>query len=113
MRVWIVVCAALIATPAFAEDEPPPPEDETPLHEDKEFGPVIQIEEIVVAGNTATQTELIRRTLPIGPGDVLHASDKRLREARYKVLALGFFRDVTLSMRKGSQRGMVVLEVSV
>jgi outer membrane protein assembly factor BamA len=46
-------------------------------------------------------------------GDVLHASDKRLREARFKVLALGFFRDVALSIRRGSQRGQVIVEVRV
>lgn len=84
-----------------------------PLHEDNEFGPVILIEQIDITGNTATQTEIIRRALPIGAGDVLHASDKRLREARFKVLALGFFRDVTLAMHKGSQRGQVVVEVHV
>ena len=101
-----------------ATGEPPPPElavEQPPaeLHEDAEFGPVIQIEQIDITGNTATRTEIIRRALRIAPGDVLHSSDKRLRDARYKVLALGFFRDVTLSVRKGSQRGQVVVEVHV
>ncbi len=89
--------------------EPPAPE----LRADSEFGPVILIEAIEITGNTATHVELIRSALPLSPGDVLHASDKRLREARYKVLALGFFRDVTLAMRKGSARGQVILEVQV
>jgi outer membrane protein assembly factor BamA len=76
--------------PAPVSDEPAPVTVEAaPLHEDHEFGPVIQIEQIDVTGNTATQTEIIRRTLPIRAGDVLHASDKRLRDARFKVLALG------------------------
>ena len=35
------------------------------LHEDKEFGPVILIESIEITGNTATETEIIRRALPI------------------------------------------------
>jgi hypothetical protein len=43
----------------------------------------------------------------------LHASDERLREARFKVLALGYFRDVTLAMHKGSARGHVVIEIQV
>jgi outer membrane protein assembly factor BamA len=97
-------------------DEPPgdlPGEPDPALHEDSEFGPLILIEQIDITGNTATQTEIIRRALPIGAGDVLHASDKRLREARFKVLALGFFRDVTLAMHKGSQRGQVIVEVHV
>ncbi|MDQ3370896.1 MAG: BamA/TamA family outer membrane protein, partial [Myxococcota bacterium] len=78
-----------------------------------EFGPLLLIEQINIVGNTATQTELIRRALPIQAGDVVRASDKRLRVARFKVLALGFFRDVTLAMNKGSERGQVIIEVRV
>jgi hypothetical protein len=100
-----------------SEGDPPPEEPlldpDTLLHEDSEFGPVILIEQIDITGNTATRTEIIRRALPISAGDVLHASDKRLREARFKVLALGFFRDVTLAVHKGSQRGQVIVEVHV
>src|SRR6185436_4523803 len=105
---------------AVPEPAPPPPDAtgddapvETALHEDNEFGPVVLIEQIDVIGNTATQTEVILRALPIRVGDVLHASDKRLREARFKVLALGFFRDVAVAIRRGSQRGQVVLELRV
>jgi outer membrane protein insertion porin family len=98
----------------LGEPAPAQPGDgEPPLHEDNEFGPVIQIEEIDITGDTATQPEIIRRALPISVGDVLHASDKRLRDARFKVLALGFFRDVTLAVRKGSQRGQVIVDVHV
>jgi len=86
---------------------------DTPLHEDNEFGPLILIERIDITGNTATQTEIILRALPITAGDVLHSSDRRLRDARFKVLALGFFRDVSLAIHKGSQRGQVVIEVHV
>jgi len=95
-------------TPPTAEEPP-----HEPFHEDNEFGPVIMIESIEITGNTATQTEIIRRTLPIAPGDILHASDKRLRDSRFKVLALGYFRDVTLSMKKGSERGQVIIEIHV
>ncbi len=101
--------AAAAAAPAEAE----PARATEPLHEDKEFGPVILIESIEITGNTATQTEIIRRALPIQPGDILHASDARLREARFKVLALGYFRDATLAMHKGSERGHVVIEIHV
>jgi outer membrane protein assembly factor BamA len=83
------------------------------LHEDNEFGPLILIERVDITGNTATQAEIIRRALPISPGDVLHSSDRRLRDARFKVLALGFFRDVNLAIHKGTQRGQVVIEVHV
>jgi outer membrane protein assembly factor BamA len=90
-----------------------PGDADAPLHEDNEFGPLIQIERIDITGNTATQTSVIERALPISAGDVLHSSDRRLRETRFKVLALGFFRDVDLAIHKGSQRGQVVIEVHV
>jgi outer membrane protein assembly factor BamA len=101
------------ATEPAAEPPGDPDDMDGALHEDSEFGPVILIEQIDITGNTATRTEIIRRALPIGAGDVLHSSDRRLREARFKVLALGFFRDVTLAMHKGSQRGQVIVEVHV
>jgi outer membrane protein assembly factor BamA len=121
--------AAEPTTPAPPPDLPAPqgPDDGSPddiagmprsepdlaLHEDNEFGPLIQIERIDITGNTATQTSVIERALPISAGDVLHSSDRRLRETRFKVLALGFFRDVDLAIHKGSQRGQVVIEVHV
>jgi hypothetical protein len=120
--------AAPTPTPLPADPQAPQgPDDDTPddlaagprgdpdapLHEDNEFGPLIQIERIDITGNTATRSEIIRRALPIGPGDVLHSSDRRMRDARFKVLALGFFRDVALAIHKGSQRGQVVIEVHV
>lgn len=121
MRVSLVLLVAVAATPLAPAraraGEPPVTTEVTPeLHveaPDSEFGPLILIERIEVIGNTVTHPELIRRALPLHPGDVVHASDKRLRDARYKVLALGYFRDVTLSMRKGSARGQVILEVAV
>lgn len=138
-RPWLVACVLVAhAASAFAQSadsaeataapdatSPPPVDgggtvpapvpgiDEPLFEDDSEFGPLILIERIDVVGNNSTQTELILRTLPLRPGDVIHASDKRLRQARFKVLALGFFRDVTLAMRKGSARGQVIIEVRV
>src|SRR4051812_20241682 len=143
MRVLVALIVALVATSARADvpepaaagsaaagsaaaeppatappaaepaDDAPPIVGGQPLHEDKEFGPVILIESIEITGNTATETEIIRRALPIQPGDIMHASDRRMREVRFKVLALGYFRDVTLAMRKGTARGQVVIEIHV
>ncbi len=105
MRGFAVFVLALLVTTAHADEPIAVPDDE--------FGPVLLIERIDIVGNTATQDEIIRRALPIGPGDILHASDKRLRNARFKVLALGFFRDVTFTMDKGSQRGNVIIRIDV
>lgn len=78
-----------------------------------EFGPVLVVEQIEVRGNTTTSADVIRRALPIQPGDALQASDARFRESRFKLLALGYFRDVSLEMNKGSARGQVILVVTV
>lgn len=112
MRVFLIALIALCAVARSAAAQPPPPSMAEPTSEG-EFGPLILIEQIEVFGNTVTQTDLILRTLPLRAGDVVHASDKRLRDVRFKVLALGYFRDVTLAMRKGSARGRVVLEIRV
>ncbi|MGE5186527.1 MAG: POTRA domain-containing protein [Acidobacteriota bacterium] len=126
MRKLALVTVLLAAATARADEPAPSPAEpvgndaqpvaegtKSELHEDAEIGPVIMIEAIEISGNTATQTEIIRRALPIAPGDLLHASDPRLRDTRFKVLALGFFRDVTLVMRKGSARGHVIIEIHV
>jgi hypothetical protein len=80
---------------------------------DDDFGPLIVIEAIEVSGNRSTAERVILRALPFHVGDALRAADPRLRNARFKLLALGFFRDVTLAMRKGSERGRVILTVEV
>lgn len=77
------------------------------------FGPLIVIESIEVVGNTYTAERLIRRALPVKEGERLRAGDPRLRAARFKVLALGYFREVDLRLRKGSRRGNVILSVRV
>jgi len=91
--------------PALAPDA-----DET---EPEAIGPVIVIERIEIVGNRYTQADVILRALRVHEGDALRAGDPRLREARFKALALGFFRDVTLGLRKGSAPGHVVLTVTV
>jgi len=113
--------AVLVAASAPARaDDPIAPVDPTldPVvapedAPEAEQGPLVFIEQIDIKGNTATQTEIILRALPISPGDVLHSGDKRLRDLRFKVLALGYFLDVQVAMRKGSARGQVIVEVTV
>ena len=120
MRASLVVAVVALATRVAFADDPPPvapaPEPEPPPvfdTDEEDAGPLILVEQIDITGNTATQSELIRRALPIEPGDLVRAGDERLREARFKVLALGYFLDVQLAMHKGSARGQVVIEVKV
>ena len=71
------------------------------------------LEGIVTSGNNRTRQEVILRFLPFQAGDVLNVDDPRLELTRYRLLGTGFFRDVTLSLEKGSSRGQVVLHVAV
>ena len=80
---------------------------------DAPFGPLILIERVRVRGNRSTAERVIRRALPVRAGDRLRAGDPRLTRARFDLLALGYFRDVTLELEKGSARGQVILTVTV
>lgn len=92
---------------------PPPGMEAGGSGERGEFGPAIVIERIEILGNDTTRDELILRVLPFAAGDMLAAGDPKLQKARFKVLSLGFFRNVTMSMQRGSQRGRVVLTIAV
>lgn len=85
----------------------------TPADDLSDFGPLIEVELIEVAGNTATDAAVIKGALPVKAGDKLRAGGPVLEAARYRVLALGFFRQVKLYLAKGSARGKVVLVVEV
>ena len=113
-RVALVVlawCARAHAQPRDVPDDVDAPADPEPS--DDGLGPLLVIERIDVEGNTATQDHVVRRALPIQANDAVRASDKRLAASKYKVLALGYFRDVTLRLTKGSARGRVILVVTV
>ncbi len=105
---WLLTGAHL--HPASADDGRIPAR---PAIDDPTFGPVLLIEKIEVVGNVSSAARLIRRALPLREGDALRAGDPRLVRARFKVLALGFFRKVELELRKGSSRGRVILTVRV
>lgn len=75
--------------------------------------PLIFIERIEITGNTTTGDDIIRRALTIQVGDVLHADDQRLTEAKFKVLALGYFRSATVAMSRGTERGKVIVKIDV
>src|SRR6266545_1974716 len=107
MRLWAALAASLTFAAAARAQEPEP----TPVEED--FGPVVEIERIDVVGNARTGDKIIRRALAVHEGDKLSAGDPRFLQSRYRVLALGYFRDVKLSLAKGSRRGAIALTVAV
>src|SRR6185312_7188000 len=112
---------AAVAAPTPAEpptdpgvDAPASPEEAA--FPDADFGPRYTIEEVRVTGNRKTQTSLIvgeLAVLGLEPGAAVDASDARVERARYRLLSLGYFLDVHLSVTRGSKRGAVVLVVDV
>jgi outer membrane protein insertion porin family len=71
------------------------------------------LEGIEIRGNTKTRQRVIEHYVPFHRGDVLDVDDPSLELTRYRLLGTGFFRDVQLSLRKGSARGRVILVVEV
>lgn len=84
-----------------------------PAFEDPTFGPRYLIEEIEVAGNHRTRTALVLEQVGLRAGDVVSASDPRVEAARYRLLSLGYFFDVRLSLVKGQKRGGARLRVEI
>jgi len=98
---WLVVVLVLFAGVAHADEG------------GADFGPVLTIERIDLHGNHDTADRVILAALPIQVGDVIRAGDPRLTTARFKVLGLGFFRDVALELRRGSERGKIIIDIAV
>lgn len=103
---------------ARADVDLPPPlpgtEGEFPvLPHDASFMPRYRITHIEVRGNRKTKTPLILRELALAQGDDVTADDGRVELSRLRLLALGYFLDVHLSLHKGDHRGQAWLLVEV
>jgi hypothetical protein len=84
--------------------------------QDQRFGPRYVINEVLVRGNHKTQRSIIAAevaALGLVQGAIVDASDPRVEAVRYRLLALGYFLDVRLSVTRGASRGGVVLVVDV
>lgn len=71
------------------------------------------VEGVEIRGNTSTLARVIERFVPFNAGDTLDVDDKELLLTRFRLLGTGFFRDVQLSLRRGTKRGYVILQVDV
>lgn len=71
------------------------------------------LEGLEVRGNTTTLARVVLRYVPFRAGDVLDVDDPRLQLTRFRLLGTGFFRDVRLSLRRGTRRGYVILVIDV
>jgi len=83
---------------------------------DQRFGPRYVIDEVLVRGNRKTERSIIVAevtALGLVQGAAVDASDPRVEAVRYRLLALGYFLDVRLSVTRGATRGGVVLVIDV
>lgn len=72
-----------------------------------------ELQGVEIRGNLRTRDRVILRYLPYRAGDLLDVDDPEIELARYRLLGTGFFSSVSLSLKKGSRRGAVVLVVDV
>jgi hypothetical protein len=73
---------------------------------------VYVLERIEIEGNS-TRDAIIRRFVPLSPGDLLDVDDPAIERLRWRLMGTGWFNDVRLRLTRGSQRGRVVLVVTV
>src|SRR5438046_1104276 len=64
------------------------------------FGPRYVLDRIAIEGNAKTRSQVIEKQLLIHSGDVISADDPRIESSRFRVLGLGFFEQVVLSLRR-------------
>jgi hypothetical protein len=72
-----------------------------------------ELEGVDVVGNTVTRSRLVLRYVPFSAGDTVDVDDPALVMTRFRLLGTGYFREVELSLKKGSRRGAAVLVVRV
>jgi outer membrane protein insertion porin family len=92
---------------------PPAPASAPPVVPPAPIGSKYVLEGIEVRGNTTTLARVVLRYVPFRVGDVLDVDDREVELTRFRLLSTGFFRDVQLSLRRGTRRGYVILVVSV
>ena len=81
------------------------------LNLDIDQGRQIYVEKIVVHGNTKTRDKVIRREIPIAEGELYSAS--KIKAANRSIRNLGFFDEVNLIDKPGSDPSQAILDVSV
>lgn len=69
------------------------------------------IEALEIIGNDKTLRETILARISVQVGDLI--DEEAIEESRLRLLGTGFFRKVNFSLRRGSQRGRVLLLIEV
>lgn len=106
--------------PALASDDPEdefegePHDEEDGLADESPASPLrYYFEKLELRGNDRTRSSVIRHYVDYEEGDVLDPSSDELKDIEWLLRGTGFFREVTLSLERGSRRGWVVLVVEV
>jgi outer membrane protein insertion porin family len=73
---------------------------------------VYVLERIDVVGE-AVRADVVRRFVPLEPGELLDVDDPAIEQIRFRLLGTGWFDEVKLRLRRGSARGRVVLVIEV
>jgi len=74
-------------------------------------GPRVYVERIEITNNVRTLDRVIRREMRLAEGDAFNSV--LLRESERRIRQLGFFDEVNVSTRQGSQPDRIVVEVEV
>ena len=71
------------------------------------------LEGIVVSGNHRTKAKLIRKFVPLQPGDFLDPESPELLATEWRLMGTGWFDRVDIRLERGAERGYVVMVVDV
>jgi len=100
---------------AYAEVSPMTKEDDQNHLVDITFrvskGQKVRFERINISGNTVTRDKVIRREMAAVEGQ--YFSSRAIRSSTENLHRLGYFEDVEIQTKKGSQEDLMVLDVAV
>jgi outer membrane protein insertion porin family len=71
------------------------------------------LEGVVVSGNKRTKARLIRKFVPLKPGDFLDPESPELLATEWRLMGTGWFDQVDIHLERGAERGYVVMVVDV
>ncbi|PKN30637.1 MAG: outer membrane protein assembly factor BamA [Deltaproteobacteria bacterium HGW-Deltaproteobacteria-21] len=71
----------------------------------------VMFERINITGNTETRDKVVRRELKVAEGE--YFSGQELKKSTQNLHRLGFFEDVEIQTKKGSQDDLMVLDIGV
>ena len=81
------------------------------LNLEVEQGPRVFVERIEITGNTTTRDKVIRREIPLLEGDLSRAQG--VKEAKRRIRNLGYFDEVSVTNKPGSDETKTILGVEV